>query len=116
MTYIRKSYLDSLGSSTEGLQKSVLRGATKSVAQITVFLSHSHDDIAAAKGLRVLLSELSTVTLYIDSEDSDMPQVTSRETAEKIKQRIAELDFFMVLATRNEMNSRWVPWGIGVAD
>jgi MTH538 TIR-like domain (DUF1863) len=45
-----------------------------------------------------------------------MPRETNRETADKIKNRIAELKLFMVLATASALNSRWVPWEIGVAD
>jgi len=45
-----------------------------------------------------------------------MPSVTNRETAHRIKQKIADPDYFLVLATRNAMNSKWVPWEIGIAD
>jgi hypothetical protein len=45
-----------------------------------------------------------------------MPRETSRETANLIKKRIKGLNLFIILATTNAMNSKWVPWEIGVAD
>lgn len=40
----------------------------------------------------------------------------SRETADKIKQRIKRLDWFLYLATANSASSKWCPWEIGYAD
>ncbi len=82
---------------------------------MTIFLSHSHHDRRIAKGIIRHLASFG-ITVYVDWNDSDMPRETSRETADKIKGRIAELNLFMVLATENALNSKWVPWEIGVAD
>jgi hypothetical protein len=56
------------------------------------------------------------VSIWIDSEDSGLPSITNRETAQKIKGKISNLDFFIVLATDNALKSHWVPWEIGIAD
>ena len=45
-----------------------------------------------------------------------MPPDTNKETANKIKSKIENNDHIVVLATNNAMNSRWVPWEIGIAD
>ncbi len=45
-----------------------------------------------------------------------MPDTPDRQTAERIQQRIIELDWFFFLATDNSMKSRWCPWEIGYAD
>lgn len=45
-----------------------------------------------------------------------MPDKPDRRTAERIQQRIIELDWFFFLATDNSMRSRWCPWEIGYAD
>ena len=84
-------------------------------AKITMFLSHSHKDKELAKGLKNHLSGFG-VNVYIDIEDSDMPGSTNRETAERIKLAISGLHFFLILATRNAMESKWVPWEVGIAD
>lgn len=81
----------------------------------TVFLCHSHDDKALVKGV-VHLLEGSGWNVYIDWEDDSLPSIPDKETADKIKQKIKELDYFIFLATGNSMSSRWCPWEIGYAD
>lgn len=81
----------------------------------TAFLCHSHKDSDLAKGLQVLLAENGWV-LYIDWQDSEMPETPDKETATKIKNKISETDWFLFLATSNSTKSRWCPWEIGFAD
>ena len=45
-----------------------------------------------------------------------MPSSPNSETANKIKVRIKELDWFIFLATKNSLESKWCPWEIGYAD
>lgn len=87
----------------------------KLFGRATVFLSHSHKDQEIAKGLKNRLRE-QDVDLYIDWQDSTMPETPNRETAEKIQERILTCDIFLFLATRNSLQSRWCPWEIGFAD
>lgn len=87
----------------------------KSAAKVTIFLSHSHRDSELARGLKNHLASLG-ISVYIDIDSSDMTTSTSREIAERIKGKIHSLDYFLILATANAMQSRWVPWEIGVAD
>lgn len=54
--------------------------------------------------------------VYIDWLDPDMPPETNEETAKIIKQKIDECDRFLLVATTNAVNSRWVPWELGYAD
>ena len=81
----------------------------------TIFLSHSHLDRELALGLIKFLGSQG-ITLYVDWNDTEMPQITSRGTADLVKQRIKENAVFMLLATRNALASKWVPWEVGVAD
>jgi hypothetical protein len=80
-----------------------------------IFLSHSHKDKDLAQGMINYLATLG-IDLYVDWNDSNMPRITNRETANNIKSHISGSDFFLVLATDDAMISRWVPWEIGVAD
>jgi hypothetical protein len=89
--------------------------AARSQGVRTAFLSHSHKDKDAAKGLQVILAEQGFV-VYIDWEDPYMPDTPDRRTAERIQQRIRETDFLLFLATDNSTESRWCPWEIGFAD
>lgn len=84
-------------------------------ATTSIFLSHSHRDKDLVEGLINYFATLG-IAVYVDWQDSDMPQVTNRETAARIKEKIKELDLFVMLATRNAVASRWVPWELGVAD
>ena len=79
------------------------------------FLCHSHSDAQYVKGFIQLLKE-ENIDVYVDWQDSSMPQITNRDTASKIQQKIKESDYFFFLATPNSVKSRWCPWEIGYAD
>ena len=81
----------------------------------TAFLCHSHKDREAALGLKAIIEEQGG-SLYIDWLDEGMPESPNRETAERIRKKIVECDFFLFLATANSTASRWCPWEIGYAD
>lgn len=81
----------------------------------TAFLCHSHHDANLAKGLVQLLSDTGW-RVYIDWQDAEMPDTPNRETAQRIKQKIVDLEYFLFLATPKSMASRWCPWEIGYAD
>jgi hypothetical protein len=81
----------------------------------TAFLCHSHNDAKLAKGLQAFL-QAQEWEVYIDWDDTTMPATPSRETAERIQQRIRQLDWFLFLATSGSVASRWCPWEIGYAD
>lgn len=81
----------------------------------TAFLCHSHHDANLAKGLVQLLSDAGW-RVYIDWQDAEMPDTPNRETAQRIKQKIIDLEYFLFLATPKSMASRWCPWEIGYAD
>lgn len=79
------------------------------------FLSHSHKDRHLAIGLQQLLREAGWV-LYIDWQDSTMPDSPNEITANKIKAKIDQASVFLYLSTANSDASRWCPWEIGYAD
>ena len=81
----------------------------------TAFLCHSHHDAILAKGLVQLLSDAGW-RVYIDWQDTQMPESPNQETAQRIKQKIVDLEYFLFLATPNSMSSRWCPLEIGYAD
>lgn len=81
----------------------------------TAFLCHSHADEEAVKGF---LSRLAAAgwNVYVDWKDPGLPPTPTRETARRIKEKIGSVDFFLFLATKNSVASRWCPWEIGYAD
>jgi hypothetical protein len=66
-------------------------------------------------GLQHLLYEQG-LDLYIDWQDSTMPDRPNAETAERLRKRIVDNTWFLFLATSNSMTSRWCPWELGFAD
>lgn len=91
-----------------------LREAT-SLGLRTIFLCHSHLDETLVKGVIYMLNQ-SGWKVYMDWADASMPETPNSKTAERIKQKIVTLDYFIFLATSNSTKSRWCPWEIGYAD
>jgi hypothetical protein len=90
--------------------------ATRTAATVTtVFLSHSHQDAELVESAVLFLASRG-VAVYVDWKDPTMPRVTSPETAARIKERIGSCKKFVLLGTNNAVNSRWIPWELGVAD
>jgi hypothetical protein len=105
---INQSSLRSAGSSVV-----IQRTATSN--QRTAFLCHSHHDRLLALGLQALLKQHG-MDLYIDWQDSSMPDTPSAETARRLRARIQQCNWFLFLATNQSMSSRWCPWELGHAD
>jgi len=82
---------------------------------VTIFLSHSHRDHDLVLRVKEFLRGQG-VEVFVDWLDNGMPEVTSGETATKIKSKIEENDKFIVLITENSKSSKWVPWELGFAD
>lgn len=116
MAYYTEAQLEKLAESREMRNKASSHlYESMASARLSIFLSHSHDDRKRVEGLITDLASRG-VDLYVDWNDSSMPRITNRETADKIKQKIAELDLFVVLATNAALASKWVSWEIGIAD
>lgn len=114
MAYITESQLRNFAANQRHTSFGNVKSASAQ-ANLTIFLSHSHKDKTLVEGLIVYLETLG-VSVYVDWNDTQMPRITNRVTAENIKKEIAEQKVFMVLATRNALASKWVPWEVGVAD
>ena len=81
----------------------------------STFLSHSSkDDDLVAGAIRVL--ENHGAKVYIDEIDPEMPPYTSEKTAGLLKTRIRDTSRFVLLASKNSKESKWVPWELGIAD
>lgn len=64
--------------------------------------------------IRVL--ENHGATVYVDEIDPAMPPYTTEATAAILKSRIKQTRHFVLLASQNSKDSRWVPWELGIAD
>ena len=96
-------------------QASLRRSASARDLTGSTFLSHSSkDDDLVIGAIRVL--EGHGAKVYVDEIDPEMPPYTSEETAALLKRRIHQTSRFVLLASKNSKDSRWVPWELGVAD
>ena len=71
---------------------------TKQCRQQTAFLCHSHQDGAPARGLQNLLAE-NGGNVYVDWQDTEMPEAPTKDTAAEIKSKIVDQDWFLFLVT-----------------
>ncbi len=115
MAFVSEEVLLNYGSRIQLSESKDFVKAASGGIKHTIFLSHSHKDITAVKGFIKILSRQG-INIYIDSLDPSLPTITNRQTADKIKSKIKDIEFFWVLATTSALNSRWVPWEIGIAD
>ena len=114
--YITRSELRKFASEiTLDEQVRLRRSASSRDLAGSTFLSHSSkDDDLVVGAIRVL--EGHGAKVYVDEIDPEMPPYTSEETAALLKRRIHQTSRFVLLASKNSKDSRWVPWELGVAD
>ena len=116
MPEFSRSTLRSFANLRENVIKAAhFSAANKLTATTSVFLSHSHHDKELARNAAEFL-RCHGVTVYIDWLDEEMPTTISVATANKLRTKIEENRKFVVLATSNSLNSKWVPWELGFAD
>ena len=96
-------------------QASLRKAAGSQLLGSATFLSHSSKDKELVVGAIQVL-EGHGAKVYIDEVDPEMPPYTSEETAGILKSRIRQTQRFVLLASANSKDSRWVPWELGVAD
>lgn len=83
--------------------------------EISVFLSHKHDEKVIVESVITMLNKLG-VEVYVDWQDEGIPKDTNGWTASIIKQKITKNDKFIFLATENAINSKWCNWELGFGD
>lgn len=112
--YVTKAELRSFSAELDGTTRERLRKASPNSTNAT-FLSHSSKDEDLVVGAARILTNHGA-TVYIDRIDPTLPPYTNKETASKLKVRIAQSKKFVLLASSNSKESKWVPWELGVAD
>ena len=116
VSYITKAEFRELGRQATLQEQATLRkNAENRSAEGATFLSHStKDDDLVVGAIRVL--ENHSASVYIDKVDPELPPYTSQDTAATLKKRIQQSNKFVLLATKNSKESKWVPWELGIAD
>lgn len=113
--YVTRAELIEIGREklTENLAK-VAKAEGRSPTNAT-FLSHSSRDDDAMPGV-VRILENHGATVYLDKRDPDLESAEPKEIAIILRDRIARSRKFVLFATENVKQSKWVPWEIGAAD
>jgi hypothetical protein len=96
-------------------QASIQKSAEERSPAGATFLSHSSKDQELVVGTVRLLT-VHGANVYIDKKDTALPPYTSKKTAIGLKKRIQQSSKFILLASENSKDSRWVPWELGIAD
>ncbi|WP_084182730.1 toll/interleukin-1 receptor domain-containing protein [Nevskia soli] len=114
--YVTKSELRNIAAQSTIIEQAQIRKSlTLDSTTTSTFLSHSSkDDDLVVGAIKVLRNHGANV--YIDEVDPSMPPYTTEETAELLKSRIQHSKRFVLLASANSKESRWVPWELGIAD
>jgi hypothetical protein len=110
------SLLRALSEDLDSRASFIVEAAQKrSSQQATVFLSHSTKDAALLPAvIRILEGHGGSV--YVDKIDSSLPSITSRATADILRGRIKAIKKFVLFATKQSADSKWIPWELGLAD
>lgn len=114
--YTTKSKLRSRASKLNINEQANLRKSASSRSLTgSTFLSHSSMDEDLVVGAVQILEDHGAL-VYTDQKDPEMPPYTNDETASLLKTRIQQTKRFVMLASKNSKESRWVPWELGYAD
>lgn len=109
----REYKVDNIESARSDVTKEKKKDGTE---QVNVFISHKHDDLDVLGEIIGFFEKEYGVKVYIDSKDTLMPDITSGETAMRIKNRIDSCDKFVLLATDKAIESKWCNWELGYGD
>jgi hypothetical protein len=112
---IKETYVQQKGFTA--LNEAVKEHGTRlsKVSEVTVFLSHKHEEEEDLKNAIALLKKLD-VNVYVDWMDEDMPKTTSGATAAALKKKIVHNKKFILLATEKAISSKWCNWELGLGD
>lgn len=97
------------------LEKIINESATSHALSCDTFFAHSSVDINLVKNIITYFKDIG-LKPYIDKDDMELPKYTDIDTAKKLKSNIGACKRFVIVVTDNSINSKWVPWELGVAD
>ncbi|MFW0695761.1 toll/interleukin-1 receptor domain-containing protein [Aliarcobacter butzleri] len=115
--FVREGFFSEELKSESGLNSDFesLEEATSHALSCDTFFAHSSDDIELIKEI-IEYFYLLGAKPYIDKDDMELPEHTNIDTAKKLKSNIEACKRFVIVVTYNSINSKWVPWELGVAD
>lgn len=89
---------------------------TDSSAKYDIFLSHSSEDNEIIAGLKLLFEDFH-FSVYVDWNDPELnPQYVTPQTAETLRNRMANCKCLIYAYSENARGSKWMPWELGYFD
>lgn len=113
--YTRSDFSNYAESMDAQLRASIRKRAEERSPQNATFLSHSSKDADVILPIIKILEDHGS-SVYIDKKDQSLPPYTNKETASILRTRIGQSKKFVLLASENSKDSKWVPWELGLAD
>jgi hypothetical protein len=86
-----------------------------SVYDTKVFLSYRRTDRKYVEGIVKFLVKVG-VTVYIDYLDETLEDKANEVIAATLREHIKSSKKFILLATPDSSNSKWMPWELGLGD
>lgn len=85
--------------------------------EFDIFLSHSSSDAELVIGIKELLEQTGKRVYvdWVDDPELDRSHVT-KETADRLRQRMMQSGSLFYVATDNATKSKWMPWELGFFD
>jgi hypothetical protein len=80
-----------------------------------IFLSYRRKDRQYVRPIVEILKKLGA-KIYIDYLDESLPEKPNKETAAILRSCIQKSDKFILMATPNSSESKWIPWELGLGD
>jgi hypothetical protein len=115
MRLIRREQIRQFG--TKNLFKPTIAASEQESANITVFLSHSHDekDSGIVEEVERFLAFFGA-SIYVDWADKGMKKMSWEERVLRLRQKMDSKKRFILLATNTALSSPWISWELGYAD
>ncbi|MGV3459087.1 MAG: toll/interleukin-1 receptor domain-containing protein [Flavobacterium sp.] len=88
---------------------------SQSISDTKVFLSYRRADRKYVEAVVRLLKKIG-VSVYIDYLDETLEDKTNEHVAGILRDRIKLSNKFILLATPDSGNSKWMPWELGLGD
>lgn len=89
--------------------------STRSFLEKKVFLSYRRKDRLYVDNVVRFLKQIG-MSVYIDYLDETLEDLTNEKVATSLRERINACSKFILLATPDSGNSKWMPWELGLGD
>lgn len=101
----------------EALLKNIYSAEFEKMKEFDIFISHSSQNREAIHNLMLSLNECGYVCYvdWVSDREQLKRELSSKETAEVIINRIRKSDIFVYVLTKECLNSKWSPWELGYA-